>query len=151
MVVFILQFFFQAFGRSSVNINSLSQQFEIVFLDNWYRIPMSHELSNYYKNTIFSFCYLSKAAHLFNDRKKVNTGKGILGIICLISQSQLSRSCLNQEMKNTPDQNKCFVAYYKINVPKYSCNLMRYIIPTITCDTPYYIKGKSFSYVINIV
>lgn len=54
-------------------------------------------------------------------------------------------------MKNTPDQNKCFVAYYKINVPKYSCNLMRYIIPTITCDTPYYIKGKSFSYVINIV
>lgn len=54
-------------------------------------------------------------------------------------------------MKNTPDQNKGFVAYYKINVPKYSCNLMRYIIPTITCDTPYYIKGKSFSYVINIV
>lgn len=50
---------------------------------------MSHELSNYYKNTIFSFCYLSKAANLFNDMKKVNDGKGILGtsIICLISQS----------------------------------------------------------------
>lgn len=54
-------------------------------------------------------------------------------------------------MKNTPDQNKCFVAYYKINVPKYSCNLMMYTIPTITCDAPCYIKGKSFSYVINIV
>lgn len=54
-------------------------------------------------------------------------------------------------MKNAPDQNKCFVAYYEINVPKYSCNLMMYTIPTITCNTPCYIKGKTLSYLINIV